>query len=410
MNKKKILLPIVFLAIGIGGFAALKATRPVQPAVAPQERVWRVETVAVQPRSLSPTLTLYGKVESPEQTGAAAPGIGRIARVNVREGQAVGRGQVLLEMDARDFVPRVEQARGDVAELEAAIRSEALRHAADLDQIKQEQRLLDYAAADVGRFERLQKEGFYSPAAVDKSRDTQARQEITLRNRELAIADHTARLAQLKARLVRAQASLDQAELALARSRVIAPFAGFVAKVEVAEGDQVNTGQTLVSLYPAAELEVRAKIPAPHQAEILAWLAKKKTLDATARVGGETVRLKLARVAGAADTRGLDGFFRLEDAHAGVRVGSLISLHLEREPVDGAIALPYAALYGGRNVYKLEAGRLKAVAVEVLGEQGGEPPTLLVKSAALKAGDRVMATHLPNAVSGLRAEAVQTAK
>ncbi len=407
MNKKKLLLPVVFLAVAIGGFAALRATRPVQPAVAPEERVWRVEAVTAEPRTLSPTLTLYGQVESPELTRAAAPGIGRIGQVRVREGQAVARGQVLLEMDARDFLPRVEQARGEVAELEAAIRSEALRHAADLDQIRQEQRLLDYAAAEVGRFERLQQEGFYSPAAVDRSRDTMARQEITLRNRELAVADHAARLAQLQARLVRARAGLDQAELALARSRVIAPFDGYVAKVEVAEGDQVNTGQTLVSLYPSAALEVRAKIPAPHQAEILEWLAKNKTLDATARVGGETLRLKLVRVAGAADTRGLDGFFRLKEPHAAVRVGSLLSLHLQREPVEGAIVLPYAALYGGRTVYKLEAGRLKAVAVEVLGELGGEPPTLLVKSAALEAGDRVMATHLPNAVTGLRAEAVK---
>lgn len=409
MNKKKIVLPILLLALGVGGFVVLRATRPQQPPVAPQERVWRVETVLVTVAAQSPTLTLNGLVESPAQTQAAAPGVGRVARVWVREGQAVKPGQPLLELDARDFQPRVDQARGEVEELQAAIRGETLRHAADLDQLDQERKLLGFAEAEVNRFERLQQAGFYSPAAVDRSRETQARQNIALRSRELAIADHEARLAQLKARLTRAQANLDQAVLALARSRVQAPFAGYVARVEVAEGDQVATGQPLLALYPSAGLEVRAKIPAPQQAEILAWLTRNKRLDATAELGGDTVRLRLARMAGAADPRGLDGFFALDAPHPALRVGSLLTVHLEREPVPGAVALPFAALYGGRTVYKVEAGRLKAVAVEVLGERGGAAPQVLVRSTELRSGDRVLATHLPNAVGGLRVEAARAA-
>jgi multidrug efflux pump subunit AcrA (membrane-fusion protein) len=197
MNKK-ILIPIAILVLAVGGFAALKASKPKQPPVQPQERVWRVETVKVSPQTLSPTLALSGKVESPELTRAAAPGLGRIARVQTREGQAVRKGQLLLEMDARDFLPKVEQARGQVEELRAALRSEELRHASDLDQLRQEQKLLDFAAADVKRFEDLQRDNFYSQAAVDQSRSSLARQQLTLRSRELAVADHKARLAQLR--------------------------------------------------------------------------------------------------------------------------------------------------------------------------------------------------------------------
>jgi len=410
MNKKKILLPVALLALGVGGFIALKASKPKPPPVKVQEPSWRVETVTVQPQALSPVLTLTGKVESPELTKAAAPSTGRIARVQVREGQAVAKGQTLLEMDARDFLPRVEQARGQVQELDAAIRSEELRHAADLDQLRQERKLLDFAAADLARFEQLQRENFYSPAAVDQSRSNLARQQLTLRSRELAIADHQARLAQLQARLTQARANLDQAELALARSRVTAPFDGYVAEVAVAAGDQVNTGQTLLSLYPGAGLEVRAKIPAPYQEEIVALLAGKQTLAAMAEVAGESVAFRLARVAGAADTRGLDGFFLAQTVHPGLRVGSLVSLQLARTPVADAIAIPYAALYGGRQVYRVVEGRLQAVAVDVLGELPGQPPRLLVKSAALKTGDLLAATHLPNAVTGLKVQPAEPAK
>lgn len=407
MNKKKVFLPILLLALGIGGFVALKATRPKPPVVPPKEPVWRVETLTVALAKASPVLTLNGRVESPDQTRAAAPGVGRVLKVRVREGQGVAPGQALLELDPRDFLPRVDQARGEVLELEAAIRSEELRHKADLDQLEHEKQLLASAAADVKRFEQLQKENFYSQTAVEQSRSNLARQNISLRTRELAIADHDARLLQLKARLLKARANLDQAELAAARARVTAPFAGFVAKVEVAEGDQVNTGQSLVSLYPAAGLEVRAKLPATQQDEFLAGLARGGKAQASATVGGGRLALRLTRTAGAADARGLDAFFALDAPASALRVGELVSLEVARAPVENVVAVPYTALYNGRQVYRVEAGRLKALEVDVLGEAGGQPPRLLVKAPALKDGDVLLATHLPNAVGGLKVEAVK---
>ncbi len=411
MNKKKVLLPVLLLALGIVGFVALKSTRPKPPVVPPKEPVWRVQTITVEPSALGPVTALNGRVESPEQTRAAAPGGGRVLQVAVREGQAIVPGQRLLELDPRDFQPKVEQARGEVAELEGAIASEELRHKADIDQLDQERRLLDYAAADVGRFEQLRKENFYSQSAVDQSRQNLARQQITLRGRELAIADHKARLAQLKARLLKAQANLDQADLALTRSRVMAPFAGYVAKLEVAVGDQVNTGQSLITLYPAAGLEVRAKLPATQQDGFLAALRRGEHPRATALVAGETLEFTLLRSAGAADARGLDAFFAARQPSASLRMGELVSLQVARAPVSDAVAVPYAALFGGRQVYRIEGGRLKALDVEVLGDAGGDPgqtaARLLVKSPALKRGDVLLATHLPNAISGLKVEVVQ---
>jgi len=89
MNKKKLLLPVVFLAAALAGFAALKATRPEQPVAPPKEPVWRVSVMTVAPGSHSAILTLNGKVESPEFTQAAAPGMGRVVRLPAREGQPV---------------------------------------------------------------------------------------------------------------------------------------------------------------------------------------------------------------------------------------------------------------------------------------------------------------------------------
>jgi multidrug efflux pump subunit AcrA (membrane-fusion protein) len=368
-----------------------------------------VQTVTAQPAAISPVTALNGRVESPELMRAAAPGVGRVVRVSVREGQIVSPGQRLLELDPRDFQPRVDQARGEVDELEAAIASEQLRHKADVDQLAQERQLLDFAAADVGRFEQLRQENFYSQSAVDQSRQNLVRQQIIFRTRELAIADHKARMGQLQARLSKARANLDQAVLALQRSRVIAPFQGFVAKVDVAVGDQVNSGQSLITLYPAAGLEVRAKLPATQQDAFVTALRRGERAKAIARVAGELVEFELVRSAGAADTRGLDAFFVARRPSASLRVGELVSLQVARTPIADAVAVPYAALFGGRQIYRIEGGRLKAIAVELLGDagdgQGG--PRLLVKSSLLKQGDLLLATHLPNAVSGLKVEVMK---
>lgn len=402
MNKRKLILPVVFLALGIGGFAALKATKPQQPTAPVKEPFWRIQTVVAEPAQQGAVLTLNGKVESPEYTQAAAPGFGRVARVAVREGQAVAKGALLVQLDERDFAPKVAQAQGAVAELEAAVKSEHLRHASDLDQLEQERKLLDFANADVARFERLKEENFYSQAAVDQSRASLSRQQITLRSRELTIGDHQARLAQLDARLIQARANLDQARLAQERSRVTAPFAGYVAKVTVAEGDQVNTGQALAALYPATALEVRAKVPSTQQDVLLGLLAKGQHPDARARLGDAVVRLRFDRAASAADTRGLDAFFRVVDGGAALRLGSLVTVEMDRAPVLDAVAVPYSALYNGRTVYRVEGDRLKAVDVEAVGELAGDKPMLLVRG--LNKGDRIMTTHLPNAVTGLKVE------
>jgi hypothetical protein len=61
------ILPILFVLLGVAGFMALKATRPKPATAAPQERVWRVETLAVTPADHRPLLALFGRVEAPDQ-------------------------------------------------------------------------------------------------------------------------------------------------------------------------------------------------------------------------------------------------------------------------------------------------------------------------------------------------------
>lgn len=403
-----VVLPLLILSGAIGVFAALKATKPMQPPVKIGERVWRVEVEPVWPRTLAPLLTLYGRVESAARFKAAAPAPSRVERVLVREGERVMRGQLLVVLDPRDFLPRLDQARSEVAELEAKLRSEEIRHGSDRIALKQEQKLLELAREGVDRARQMLEQRLGSDSALDAVEQDVARQELAVTARRLAIADHPARRKALEARLARARARREETELDYERSRVPAPYAGIVAGVEVAAGDQVADNGVLLSLYSPDSLEVRARIPAVFQHELQRALAAGHLLQGEFHIGDERVGLTLARLAGEAEPSGVDALFRIDEGREWLRPGQVLRFSVRRLPRDNAVPVPYQAVYGGTRLYLLQGGRLRGLTVKALGafldESGGE--RLLVHAPELKGGDRLVITQLPNAIDGLRVEAV----
>ncbi len=396
---KRAMLPIAILAAAFALFAWLRASKPVQAPPATQEKTWRVEVAAVQPARRSPALTLYGRVESPTRVRPAAPGAGVVAEVPAREGQHFTAGTLLLALDPRDFTPAIAQTRAELADLDAQLAAERLRIDADRAALAHEQTLLALAEAAVERAQRLKSQKLGSDTALDDAQAALGRQRLAVTTRRLAVDSASARVAQLEARHARAVALRDEAELALARSRVLAPFDGLVAAVHVAPGDRVQSGGTLLEIYPDDGLEVRARVAQRYQEELLAALAAGPGVSARARVAGRDVDLPLRRLAGVGDPSGIDAFFALP-TDAGVRLGALLELTLRRPPVADAVAVPYGALYGNGRLYLLRDGRLAGVDVELLGPDA-DGDAALVRGTGLAAGDTVVVTHLPNAVNGL---------
>ncbi len=393
-------LVVLVLAAGFGTFAYLIASRPEPPAVESKERVWQVAVTPVELRSFSPQLTLYGKVESPDVFKAAAPGQGRVAAVLTREGARVRAGDLLVVFDEKDFLPAVVQAKADVAELEAQVESENLRYASDRASLKEQEKLLALARAELERVERLEKRNLGSESALDQARQSVSQQRLSLAARELNVADHGARLAKLRASLDRARARLTIAERDYERSRIAAPFDGIVSQLSVTVGNQVKANDVVLEMYAFDRLEIRATVPGVYQGELLDATAEGESYAATS---GD-IRLSLDRLSGTAGTAGIDALFRIESGSDRLRLGQHLAIHLSRREQDGLVLLPYQALYGNDRVYRVdEAGRMEAVRVEQVGsydQKGTE--MLLVRGEALRDGDRVVSTHLPNAVQGLK--------
>lgn len=384
------LLPLVIVAAAAGVFVVLKSTRPVAPVVEVRERVWRVEAETAALTEARPTLVLYGRIEAPDRVRAAAPVSGRVLELRVRDGDRVAAGAVLARLDPRDLQPRVVQARSDVER-------ERIRHRADQAAIEHEKTLLALSEAKQARFERLRNARLGAESAYDQTREEVARVRLSLTQRQQAIAEHPARLAQL-------QAKLAEAERDARRGEIVAPFAARIGKVEVAAGDQVQPGQALLSLYASDALYLRARVPAIYAEELRTALVRGERLQATADFGATVVRASLERIGGEADARGVDVLLRVADG-TNLPVGAFVNAVLERPPVAGVLALPFAALHGGDRIYVVRDGRLAGVKVRRAGERrSGDEVRLLVHAPGLATGALVMHTHLPNAIDGLAVE------
>jgi len=365
----------------------------------------------IAPDTLAPTVVLYGRIETPTHATLRAPSLSvatEVVTVPIREGQPVTAGQLLVQLDDRDSQLTLQQREADVRNIDAQIKLEKQQHANDVQSIKHEENLLKLLEKNVERASQLKSQRVGSASALDDARQAVERQMLTLKTRRTSIRNHKARLAQLQAQRQRAVALRNATQLEIDRTRIVAPFAGIVAQVDVAIGDRARSGDVLLSLYDNMALEVRAQIPRRFQSEVFTGLASGQPLTAHAQLDRNLIRLRLNRVAGEIqrNSGGIDGLFTVVEGGNFLRLGQFLNLALQLPVQPEVVALPYEAIYGKNRIYKLAEERMQAVTVERIGEQVLEDGSsqVLLRSQELAAGDQVVITPLPNAIEGLKVQ------
>lgn len=406
----KFFLSIIILIIGIGGLAYLVITAPKSQAVAIKEQSWLVTTTTATLTHLKPVITLYGKVESPRTATLRSPTTSTNTLLNVKEvavleGQTVKKGQVLIRFDDADSQLAFAQREADVADLKASIDLEQQRYNNDVNSIEKEESLLALAKKSLERAKKLEKQKLGSEVALDESQQTVERQALTVSNRRSEINGHKARLVQYQARLDRAMSARDMAKLELGRLTVTAPFDAVITKVDVSVGDRLQTGSSLLTLYDADDLEIRAQIPSRYQEEVLATMKQGQILSAQAKWLGEKIEVQLDRVSGQINVNsgGIDGLFQVNTGKELLRLEQFLSLALQLPEQQNVIALPVEAIYGMDRIYLMVDNRMQGVLVERVGDYISTEGQnhILVRSDKIKAGDEIIITQLPNAMDGL---------
>lgn len=399
---KKGLLPLLILAGALGVFMLLKSTKPTQPPIEIKQKSWAVEVETLQPQTLAPMHTLYGQIESSQMVTVAAPVTGVVARLPFKSGEDFAPGDLLVAMAKADLNLPEKMAQADVSDIEQQIELEKLAAENNLKRLVFDQKLLQLNQEEVARNRELLKKDLSSQAVLDQSKSVLIRQQQVVDSAQLKVAEHQAKLSQLQARLARAQANLQQRQLNQSRGRLKADFRGRVAERLVAEGSHVNQGTALMRFYPLDSLELRAKLPSSQRQAVSQDLQSQQSLYAELEKQGQRYQLPLRRLAGESETSGIDAFFELPDALTILRPGDMLEVQFYQPPIQRVFAAPVTAVYGRDRVYVVQQGQLQMRKVKVVGDSVIAGTIRYLLQGDLQAGEQLLVTHLPNAISGLK--------
>ncbi|VEC00341.1 Macrolide-specific efflux protein macA precursor [Cedecea lapagei] len=215
---------------------------------------------------------------------------GTVTQVSVDEGDYVETGQPLVQLDPSDTEIALQQAEANLANTVRQVRG--LYSTADnyRAQVAAKQVALQTAQSDYARRQKIFATGaiaaedlsHYRDAVTSAQSDLAAAQQALRTN--LAMVDDT--VIDSHPEIKSAVATLRQRFLDNARSTIVAPVSGFVAKRAVQLGMRVDSGTTLLAIVPLDQVWVDANFKESQMQDMR--LGQKVTL--TADLYGDDVK------------------------------------------------------------------------------------------------------------------------
>lgn len=213
-----------------------------------------------------------GRIISPERVTVALQGTGRVVRVAVAQGQAVKKGQLLIELDNSDGLANVQQAQAAVTQAQTKLKQQS-----ELSQPLAEQALAQAKATAqqaqmaLDRNRGLLEQGFVSQAVLDDALSAVEVLTAQVASAQLQVlANQAGGTAVLlaEAALRQAQGGLNLAHIRLEQGRVIAPSDGVLISRSVEVGDIVQAGKALMVLATSGPAQILVQIDEKHLSKI----------------------------------------------------------------------------------------------------------------------------------------------
>lgn len=376
----RFLLPLLTLLGGIAISAALIASGPEATRQRPQTPPPTVEIITLEPGPYQVKVASRGTISPRTESTLVAETTGRIVNIsdNFYNGGFFEKGDLLLQVDDRDYQNAVVIARAEVAQRQLALTEEQARS--------------DQARRD---WEQFQHQTPPPPLVV-----------------------RAPQLDNAVAALEAAKARLRQAELTLERTGILAPYAGRILTKEVDLGQYITTGTRLARIYASDALEVRL----PLSAEQLSYLTlpeefrdrpavpatRQAAVTFSARIGSETFTWsgRLIRTEGAIDVSSrqlfvvarIDDPYRRQDNRPQLKIGQFVEARISGSQLEGVYSIPRQAIHGERTVHVITPeNRLERRELNILWRDTEH----LVASGPLRPGEQIALTRLPFAADGI---------
>ncbi len=351
MSKKKIAFgTLAVLVVAAGAGVAWKVQGRGPEGVS-------VQTAPVGKMTIVQTVTATGRIQPTTQVNISADVSAKITRLDVKEGQWVEKGTLLLELDKERYVAAVESA-------EASLRSaEANANVVQESMTK--------ADKDYERTKQLHAQNLESPAALDA--DYAAAQ--------VEHARHRSTLDQIE----QERAALKQARDSLAKCTIYAPISGTISKLNKERGEMALGSQfqedVIMVLSNLSGME--ALVDVDENDIVSVRVGDKATIEVDALPGvslaGEVTDIANSAKVSASGTTDQKTEFEVKvavtDPNAQLRPGMTASAEIVTATHEGALGVPIQSV-AVRTLEQLEVQHGKD------GEKGDHEPAAEKTAAA----------------------------
>ena len=354
--------------------SALVAAGCSRESAAPQRPVPQVTALTIVPRDVAYVTSFVAQTESSRQVNIVARVSGFLDRIAYREGEMVGEGQLLFQLDPRPFQAQLEAARGELQAQQARFKT---------------------AEATLGRVRPLAQQNALSQADLDRAQG------------EFDSA---------KAAVFSAQAKVTEVELNLGYATIRSPVRGLASRALQRQGAFVNAMSESANLTYVAAVDpiwvtfsVSQNMTAKWRDEIAKkQLVEPKNRDYTIEVVlsdgtpyPHAGKINFADPSFSQETGSFMVRAVLPNPKQALRPGMFVTAYLKGAVRPGAIVVPQLAVQQGSNghlVYVVNESGIAEVRPVIVGDYYGERD--IVIPTGLHAGDRVIVEGVLKVVPG----------
>ncbi|MFT6407514.1 MAG: RND family efflux transporter MFP subunit [Arenicella sp.] len=376
-RKLRIVLSIVLFAFVV--ISLLNAFKPEAKKRAIPETVVRVDVVTAQPSDYPIVVNANGTVEAETRGDLVAQIRGEIIAVsnNFNTGGTFKKGDVLIQIDQRDYQADLSRALANLSQADAVYRQE---------QATAKQAQLDW-----------QRLGNTEPAP-----------DLVLRKPQLTAA---------KAQYDSAKAAADSAQLNLSRTTITAPYDGRIINRKAVLGQYVAIGTPIAEVFATDGVEVRLPISQDEfsQLGLDAFSANSDaenpfTVSITSTVGNKNHQwdAKVTRTDSTFDinTRQIDVVAEVKDpfgkisGQTALKIGQFVSARIQGRTIENVFVIPNKSIREGSYVYTVRDGKLAKQSINILWQ---DDQNALI-DGGINDGELVVTTSLNSTLAGASAK------
>jgi len=259
--KRTIIVLVVIALAGLGAFRAAQVIsakkEDSKKGIAGQLPL--VEAAAVTQGLIEEKISRTGDIAPSAQVTIYSKVQGWVGKINVREGDLVKTGQVLVTLDNREAEAAVAQAQASLEAAKARLKQvKATAEETVQSQIQQTKANLELAEADLKRFQELHEKNFIARQQLDEVR---TKYNVAKANYDLAQNSIRQRtwendIALAEAQANQAQATLEFNKAQLANLIILSPMNGGITKRFVDPGTMVKDTTPILTLMDLAEMKM----------------------------------------------------------------------------------------------------------------------------------------------------------